>query len=194
MKTPINQLKSIFINSNLSIDYGKDEKSGISVVAGRNYFMISSKNSEIHAWSKDSRTTSEMLFSCNRISTENFDLYLEDYSKETDSFIFYDKLSNELINENTHLLSEQSLNRITSNIETINLSYQKITKELNKKGFNFIKETYPWLYPYMQGNTELHISHPGGFSIYYIDRDLWEFDSSFSKDTVRAFKRVLKYK
>ncbi len=184
-------------NPNFYISFGVDERTGISV-SGLNYVLIKSPKTYINVWETAKRDISDGIFECDRITVGSFDLFLEEFDESTDYFIFYDKTTGESYIHNEDNVQVPSVTRILNDFTIIKTAMDKAVKEFSERdrqsGIEYLEGTYPWANFHLRDDDELHVSHPGGFSIYYLHSKVWEYDSYLEKGAVRHFKRILKYK
>lgn len=178
----------------LYISYGKDERSGLSVGGGSDHMMIRSKDTSIAIKQVKYRNWTEEIFKCERRTIGSYDLYFEDFDLENEFYIFHDRISGELIIHNEDKVPVATVNRILDDYGIIKRAMDKATKEFEEFGIKYLQGTYPWAEFNIYRDDELHMSHDGGFSIYYISEKIWEFDSYLERGTVRMCNRILRYK
>lgn len=178
----------------LYVSYGKDARSGLSVRGGTDWMMICSKDTYINVWPVEKRVISEEIFKCERHTIGLYDLYFEDFDKENEFYIFHDRVTGNFAIHNESKLPVATINRILDDYDVIKRAMDKVVKEFNDRGISYLQGTYPWANFYMHGEYELHMSHPGGFSIYHLHAKIWEFDSYLERGTVRMCARILRYK
>ena len=178
----------------LYVSYGKDARSGLSVRGGTDWMMICSKDTYINVWPVEKRVISEEIFKCERHTIGLYDLYFEDFDKENEFYIFHDRVTENFAIHNESKLPVATINRILDDYDVIKRAMDKVVKEFNDRGISYLQGTYPWANFYMHGEYELHMSHPGGFSIYHLHAKIWEFDSYLERGTVRMCARILRYK
>ena len=118
----------------------------------------------------------------------------EDFDKENEFYIFHDRVTGNFAIHNESKLPVATINRILDDYDVIKRAMDKVVKEFNDRGISYLQGTYPWANFYMHGEYELHMSHPGGFSIYHLHAKIWEFDSYLERGTVRMCARILRYK
>ena len=178
----------------LYVSYGKDARSGLSVRGGTDWMMICSKDTYINVWPVEKRVMSEEIFECERHTIGLYDLYFGDFDKESEFYIFHDRVTEDFAIHNESKLPVVTVNRILDDYDVIKRAMDKVVKEFNERGISYLQGTYPWANFYMHGEYELHMSHPGGFSIYHLHAKIWEFDSYLERGTVRMCARILRYK
>ena len=178
----------------LYVSYGKDARSGLSVRGGTDWMMICSKDTYINVWPVEKRVMSEEIFECERHTIGLYDLYFGDFDKESEFYIFHDRVTGDFAIHNESKLPVVTVNRILDDYDVIKRAMDKVVKEFNERGISYLQGTYPWANFYMHGEYELHMSHPGGFSIYHLHAKIWEFDSYLERGTVRMCARILRYK
>ena len=178
----------------LYVSYGKDARSGLSVRGGTDWMMICSKDTYINVWPVEKRVISEEIFECERHTIGLYDLYFEDFDKENEFYIFHDRVTGDFAIHNESKLPVVTVNLILDDYDAIKRAMDKVVKEFNERGISYLQGTYPWANFYMHGEYELHMSHPGGFSIYHLHAKIWEFDSYLERGTVRMCARILRYK
>lgn len=188
LKSKFEQLGSLYVS------YGKDERSGLLVSGSTEWMMIFSKDTGINVWPVEKRVTSEEIFECERHTIGLYDLYFEDFDKENDFYIFHDRITGEFTIHNESNVPVTTVNRILDDYVVIKRAMDKVVNEFNERGISYLQGTYPWAYFYMHNEYELHMSHPGGFSIYHLHAKIWEFDSYLERGTVRMCARILRYK
>jgi hypothetical protein len=188
LELKLGQLGSLYVS------YGKDARSGLSVRGGTDWMMICSKDTYINVWPVEKRVISEGIFECERHTIGLYDLYFEDFDKENEFYIFHDRVTGDFAIHNESKLPVATINRILDDYDVIKRAMDKVVKEFNEQGISYLQGTYPWANFYMHGEYELHMSHPGGFSIYHLHAGIWEFDSYLERGTVRMCARILRYK
>lgn len=197
METTFQDLMNDYFNQmpNLTISFGNHSKTNTYIKKTSEYLLISSFSKIYVLLEGDSMANIFDTF----VSCEKYSLFFdkEDFSNEDDFIIFYEIESKHSVYINPEFISKQKISYIRQDLEVIYSSMTKIVNEYNKFGINFLTSQYSWASIYVQNGyhgKELHISHSGGFSIYYIELDSWEIDGTINKDTLRIFKRFLKYK
>lgn len=182
----------------LYVSYGKDERSGLFVDGNIEWLMIRSKDTIINVWPVAKRDRSEKIFECERHTIGLYDLYFEDFDPENDFYIFHDRINGELIIHNESKVPVATVNRILDDYGIVKQAMDKVANEFHEHGYEeglpYLQGTYPWANFYICRGDELHMSHPGGFSIYYMNSKIWEFDSYLERGTVRMCNRILRYK
>lgn len=191
-----------------TISFGEDAKTQINVGITSEFVQFS-YNVGANACEKETvdnfDSSWEKIFeNHSRMETGRHRVFLDfEYSENPNNYfvIFFDKKTHEFFIEKSGNIPTNSIYRIIQDYSVIAEGFNQILVDYKKRGMDFVEKTYPWIFPdYWDRNSgEIHLSHAGGFSIYHFNcypdgSGCWEFDSYLEKDTVRQFKRVLKYK
>lgn len=191
-----------------TISFSQDEKTQIDVYITSEFIQIS-KNIGAYSWLKEVANDPDFMWKeefedFGRMETTRHYVFLDyDYSESSDEYfvLFFDKKTNEIFIRNHENIPTNSINRIIQDYSVIAEGLDKILVDYKKRGMEFIEKTYSWVFPhYLDTDSgKISLGYSAGFSTYHFNHypdgsGCWEFDSYLNKETVRQFKKVLKYK